>query len=88
MARISGKRTGGLGLDDTERLDGGAWLARRGGDAGLGADRHRRRVVGNGVVQVAGEPLTTKNEPITASRPEPQRNSAETRRTRKLAVNI
>ena len=28
-----------------------------GGQAGLGADRHRRDVVGDGVVQVAGQPF-------------------------------
>jgi hypothetical protein len=52
-----GQRARRLGLNHPQRLDGR--VRRRGGhrQAGLGADRDRRDVVGHGVVQVAGEPL-------------------------------
>ena len=53
-----------------QRLDGGIGLGRRRGDAGLGADRHRRHVVGNRVVQVAGEPFTLQQlHPIELAQP-------------------
>ena len=57
MARISARARDASASITRSASVAASGSRRRRREAGLGADRHRRDVVGDGVVQVAGQPL-------------------------------